>query len=315
MKSTKKITCYLFLVSITTSFLIWFCKSDIFTQIQMFLLRISVFTVFRGNRDFIVNLLLGISTSAWFATFGFYIEYKEKKRHVQDELQKTYLTIRNRCFSRIFYERNSYDHDYDEVASIYNYLKEKKSLIFDYRPVSLIIKIKIHKLMNRIKNTSGEKKTLTQSLLSKDISLFEYMAEDKYALICSILGDLYSYFTVIDMYQVPIKDCTRLIKLYEDKMQKTAETDIRYKMYENMIKLQKQHLLVLERKLLSRYPFNTTEYQTFVNKKNLLAKFYAIDDKFSNAMSTYVVEILEPKDAIIEDDDTLYSPNDERLEG
>ena len=49
----------------------------------------------------------------------------------------------------------------------------------------------------------------------------------------------------------------------------------------------------------------------FINIKII----FIIDDKFSNAMSTYVVEILEPKDAIIEDDDTLYSPNDERLEG
>lgn len=79
MRNAQKLTIYLFLVSIITTFMSWFCKSDIFTPVHIFLLKNSIFTVFKDNREFTVNLLLGISTSAWFATLGFYIDYKEKK--------------------------------------------------------------------------------------------------------------------------------------------------------------------------------------------------------------------------------------------
>lgn len=227
---------------------------------------------------------------------------------------KVYVAIRNRCFSRIFYEKNSYDRDCDEVASIYDYLNEKKSLILDYRPLTLLIKVKIHKLIDKSKKKHKEKTDLTHLSLSNRISLFEYTAEDKYALICSIFSDLYKYFSVINMYQSSIEDCSRLIKLYEEKMQQLTEADLKYGMYENMIKLQKQQRLIQERKLLSRYPLNTTEYKTFVNKRDLIAKFYATDKNFSDSVFyTYVVELLEPKDALVEDDDTLYSPKDEKL--
>ena len=314
MKNAQKITIYLFFVSIFTAFLIWFCKSNIFTSVHTSLLKYEIFAIFKGNREFTVNLLLGISTSAWFATFGFYIDYKEKKRLLQEELVKVYVAIRNRCFSRMFYEKNSYDSDCDEVASIYDYLNEKKSLILDYRPLTLLIKVKMHRLTSKIRKKSEEKTDLTPLSLSNRMSLFEHTSEDKYALICSIFGDLYVYFGFINMYQSSIEDCSRLIKLYEEKMQRLTEADLKYDMYENMIKLQKQQRLIQKRKLLSRYPYNTTEFKAFVNKKDLVSKFYAADSKFPDyVFATYLVEILEPKDALVEDDDTLYSPDDERL--
>lgn len=151
MRILQKIIIYLFFMFISTAFGIWFCSSDTFIPIQKFLFQFKLFSIFKGKREFIINLLLSLNISTGFATLGFYIDYIEKKKQQQEKLITFYVTIRNKCFDRILYQKNSYDNDYDEVDLIYNFLNEYKPIILDYRPLRLFLNVKVHHFFQKLK--------------------------------------------------------------------------------------------------------------------------------------------------------------------
>lgn len=219
MRRMFRVTLYMFIVGFFTLLLIYFCESKCFCEIRNDLLMCDIFSIFRGNKDFVVNLLLGISTSAWFAAFGFFVEYFNKKRDIEKELKKIYLNVRNRCYNRIFFEKKSYKDDENEVSEICSYLDKYLPTILDYKPHLLIIKVMLKKFV--------------RNFIKKKINTnHNYYSENKYALACKIFSELNAYFQSIHIYQETIKECTKIIQVCNRKVDEEKNTEFSWQKFE-----------------------------------------------------------------------------------
>ena len=101
MKTTRILTRYMLIVSIISSLGVWFCISKSCMNIQNYLLEIKLFSVFIGNRNLVIDILLSVSITAWFATGGFIIDYFNKKSQAEKDLLQMYNIIRKQCFDKI----------------------------------------------------------------------------------------------------------------------------------------------------------------------------------------------------------------------
>jgi hypothetical protein len=302
MKSLKKVMMYFLSLSFIALFGVWFCKSKSCGSLHECLLSYNLFSIFKGNKEFIVSILVDISLTSFFTAIGFFISYMEKVKKRQEELKRFYIIIRNRCFDRIFYEQNSYDEDYEEVASIFDYLTKYRSDVLEYRPILLVFKVKIFNLIYKAK-----KVLLKKNNEKAFISIFNYVKEDKYALICSCFSDIYRYFYLLHMYQTSITESKKVILLYEKKVKEIGEDSA----WSKLLEAEKRNLEVKKNRLVSRFPYNTKELKTFLNKKALMAKVYSIDTAFpGDIYSEHFCEMMSLEDAIIEDKDISYNIGD-----
>lgn len=305
MKSLKKVMMYFFSLSFIAFWGVWFCKSKSCGTIHEYLLSYNLFSIFKGNKEFIIAILVDIGLTSFFTAIGFFISYMEKVKKRQEELKHFYITIRERCFDRIFYEQNSYDNDSKEVSSMLDYLNEYKNDVLEYQPLLLVFKVKVFNLIYKTKEV------ILKNHNEKDfISIFNYENQDKYALICSCFSDLYSYFLLLHMYQVSIIESEKAILLYEKKIKEIGEDSA----WSMLLEKEKHNLEVKKNRLVSRFPYNTKELKTFLNKKNLMAKVYSLDSAFpGDIYSEHYCEIMSLEDAIVEDKDISYNVGDTEI--
>lgn len=311
MKRTLTIARYLLFLGLVMVVGIWFCKSEKCTPIHEYLFQYAFFQIFKGNREFYINLLVGFCTSAIFASIGFYIDYFEKKRDRKEELFHLYLTVRNRCFERLFYEQNSYDKDSTEVAEIVDFFCRYINLVLDYRASFSPIKIVMLRLFSNLRRKlSLPQKTYTQH--SNDGLAVKYIFDDKYALICNLFADLNLYFTYIYINQTTISEQKRIVDICEKQLTQFDESNGNpYKVYLDM---SKKYISAFEKRLESRFPYNTKRHQSFPNKRDLFSKFYAIDLQFNEKFyRDYTAAFIMQEECIVEDSGVLYDVSDESI--
>lgn len=284
MRKSFKIATYLLSVSVLSAIGIWLCKSVIWLQCYI-------------DVDLCTNILLGISTNALFASIGFWINYFDKKQELKEDLLIVYRTIRQRCFERLFYEANSYDNDTNEVSQIYDYLNQNRKLCFDYRPPFLLMKIKALKLFDKFRYLFKKK-----NLSSNNSVTNKYISEDPYALICSLYGQLSFYFSYLHILQVSMDEYDRIIELCNKKLSQNDEGNRNLSEYKSYLEITKKQKLLAERRLESRFCFETKYSQDLMDKKDWFSKFYAIDLHLNdNQFSDYSSYYLLPEECIIED--------------
>ena len=158
MKASRRLTRYMLIISIISSFGVWFCISKSCIDIQDYLLEFKLFSVFLGKRSIVIDILLSISVTAWFATGGFIIDYFNKKSQAKKDLLQMYKVIRKRCYDNILFKDNYYKFNYDEAYSILEYLYEKNRMVTDYQAPLLKLYVKISDFINvKIKKTNQRK--------------------------------------------------------------------------------------------------------------------------------------------------------------
>lgn len=283
MKSTKILIRYMLILSIMSSLGIWFCISKSCINIQNYLLEFEFFSVFIGNRNLVIDILLSISVTAWFATGGFIIDYINKKSHAQKHLLQMYNIIRERCFDKILFEDNYYKTNPDEVSSFLDYLYRHISNVTDYQfPIILKIKVKISNFIRiRIKKDRSELPT--------------YFQEDKYALIVLLFSTLLSYFNPLNIIQTKIISEKKAISLCKNKISEKEKLGIDFSEYNT-------YLQITENELKKQYEILK---EIKLNKDEIYKIFYAIDMKFTKdkGFSDYFYEEIFYKDIIIKDSD------------
>lgn len=133
-------------------------------------------------------------------------------------------------------------------------------------------------------------------------------------MICSIFGDLSFYFTFLHTFQTSIIQRYKSIKIYENALSQSTLSSSDIHLYNIYLKMEQEHIEILKKRIISRFPFNTTEHKTFLNKQNLLAKFHSIDSQFPDIIHTdYILELTTFQKTIIEDEDILYDKDDKSL--
>lgn len=198
MKANRRLTRYMLIISILSSLGVWFCTSTSCIKIQNHLLEFKIFSAFIGKRSIVIDILLSISVTAWFAAGGFLIDYFNKKSQAKKDIIQMYKTIRKRCFHNILFNDNYYKYNYDEVSSILEYLYEKKSMVMDYQAPLLKLYVKICKF---IKAKQGKAEPTT------------FHKDNKYALIIAIYTTLLNYFVPVNIIQTEIRTTEKIITL------------------------------------------------------------------------------------------------------
>lgn len=266
MRKSLRIAIYLSCVSFLAVIVILVCRIetiiDLFHQINI-------------DEEFFSNLFLGIGTNGLFAAIGFWIDYFDKKAKIKEELVVLYKAIRSKCFKRILFEANSYENDSDEVTKIYDFLYANGKTLRDYRPPMLLLRVKVAKFLKKRKNTPSCRKFFNK-----------YASEDPYALICVLCVELLTYFTYLNSMQLSLTEYAKEISFCEARFFNIAESDIDE---ENCA----QELHKLFRKQLISYK---------IDKRDLYAKFYAIDAQLSERNNSYdnIIYIV-PEERIVED--------------
>lgn len=293
MRRSLKTAIYLLCVSVLSATGIWLCKRVIWLQTY-------------ADVDLYTNLLLGICTNALFASVGFWINYFDKKQELKKDLFINYRKIRNRCFERLFYEANSYDNDFDEVAEICDYLNQNRKIFFDYWPPLLVVKVTTRKLFNKFRFLIKKREAF-----SSNSDTNNYLSEDPYAVICSLYAQLSFFFTYLNGLQLSLCECDRIIEFCKTKLSQSDETDIYQSEYKVYLEEFKKFKALLKRRLESRFCYGSRYSQSLSDKKDLFAKFYAIDIYFNDIQPcNYSTYYLLPKDEyIVEDKIKPYCEN------
>lgn len=293
MRFTYKIAKWLIIFSITTIIALFICKFCYLENIKNIFFQYKIFRVLEGERDFIVDILLGICTSFWFSTVPAIIAYFNQKKKYHEELESFFITIKNRCYERLFFEANSYDDVPEEANAIFNYLNEKRYLTLKYWPPLLRIRVKLYKLNRIIINKLTKKSSLQTSSYSK---------ENTYALICSIYSDLYSYFAYIIMHNYTMKDYERSINYCNSKI-KPNELWNEYN----------THLLLLEEeKEEYEKQFKARLGLAIKSKKDLFIKFYSVNQKlhFNFKQNDFMSILMHGDNLVVEDEIIEYVKKD-----
>lgn len=320
MKLTKKLTVYLLTLGFLSALGVWFCMDSIFKNLHEHLLNYSIFSIFRGNREFYINLLVGICTSSLFAAIGFLVSYFETKKKRQEQLIAFYLKIKDECFENILYKKNYYDNKHGEVVSIRNYLNEYKNIVLDYSPFFLKIKVRIKKHIRKKAKSNHTNSTWNST---------KYKEENLFALICSLFGDLFRYFSYIDLMQSFIIEIDRVISISRDNKKRLEDEYSQFNNEGNHFNAKRKKIeidtinrtictyeefyAILKNRLTSRFPYNTKEYQLFLDKEDLVSKFYSIDQNIPEFSFCYFGELLSIDNYIVKDNEILYQSNDSEI--
>lgn len=289
MRKLLKTAIYLLCVSVLSATGIWLCKRVIWLQTYV-------------DVELCINILLGICTNALFASLGFWINYFDKKQELKEDLFIIYRTIRNRCFERFFYEANSYDDDFHEVSQICDYLNQNRKLCFDYRPPLLLVKVKVLKLFDKLRFLIKKQKAS-----SSNSGINKYLYEDPYALICSLYAQLSFYFTYLNILQLSMCEYEHVMELCQKKLSQPNERDRHLSEYKTYLEEAKKQQILAKRRLESRFCFETRHSQSLSDKKDLFAKFYAIDLYFNDIQfSDYGTYHLLHEECIVEDEIKPY---------
>lgn len=260
MKKIRRLTVYMFLIGIITLLLAFFCNGDILCGVRNFLLQGNVFSVFKGKRDLFVNLLLGISTSAWFASLGFLVEYFNRKRELEKNLKEIYYSLRNKCYGNLFFENYQYEKDPNEVNSMCLFFEENRSVILDYTPFFLRLKVLLFRLLRFIRNFFSKKEKTDR---------YTYYKENKYALIRNLCAELNTYFQIIHMYQCNLFQYNIIIDACKNEITKSGDTD--------ESEIYKTRLELIEPVRESDTAKLEELVMTKEQKKDLFKKFCAVD--------------------------------------
>lgn len=295
MRRMRRLGEYVLFIGCMCALGIWLCESDLWNSLRQWVVQWPVFCNLQGKREGVSSFLMGNCIGAFGVSFGFYVEYFEKKKENEKELESTYRYLRKQCFNKIFCQANYYDQRYDEVEEMYEYLDKKRDLLLDYRPRIIVIKARIQRFCNRFK-----KKT-TQTV--------DYSNEDKHILISSIIGALYKYFYFIYIYQMQIQDeeeCMKICKQYmnDDKSFKT------YYVYAKHTK--KIHV----NRLRARFPDNNKSVKAFFDKKDIYLRTRAVNDTMIAACGFYSsdkIYYLFPEKYIVEDEPICYGATDREI--
>lgn len=216
MKLAKRMTIYFTCLGIFSALGIVFCYTTACKVLASFLFCKGYFLFLQGKKQLIVSLCMGISTTAWFTAISFLINYHSKKQSVQKQLEYFYEEIRHRCYERIIYKQNDYDNDYEEVFSIMSFLKKYIDIVLDYaQNLPAIVRWFKKRKQKRVKEKILKK---YYPFCKKDLDIFQFVGHNKYALICSIYSDLFTYFELISGYQNDISEQKHIITKINEKI-------------------------------------------------------------------------------------------------
>ena len=234
------------------------------------------------------------------------VDYFGQKKEVEDELVNTYLYLQRKYFTKIFCEKNAFDFQYDEVDTIMEYLSGKKYLFMNYKPRYLILKAKLSRLLKKRKKTDNKKRR-------RDA----YLHENGYALIASVIGKLFAYFAFIYSYQTSICEIDNSIAICKKRIEELKDLEFEceeYKSHHAILNLLKKGYT---NRLISRYPLNTTQCQTFLDKQDLHARVFAINTFLNDNHKSYAASdlsyMLFADDYIVKDEERFFDASDSEI--
>lgn len=307
MLRTRRLSISIFSLGCVFIFGAWLCMGDIWKELRAIVIQYPALSYFKGRSSSVAELLIGNAIGAYSVSFGFIIEYFGQKKEIKTELVKVYQKLRRQCFENIFCKENAYDFENKEVAEIVEYISENMHLIRNYAPIVLKIKIKIIKrfLQIREKITGKEYHNL-------------YLDDDVYALIVSVIVDIYRYFMFIASEQMWIKEAEIGMEICSDKIRSSEITRINkdaYMVYSlGMERLKEAHM----NRLVSRFPYNSKQGVFFFDKHEVYKKIYAINMKLCTTLEAplaldYLYMVLKD-DYIVKDKEILYDKTDKEID-
>ena len=305
MLRTRRLTISIFILGCLFIFISWVCVDTRWQGLRQVMIQLPVLRLLRGKSDSVAQLLFNNAIGAYSVSFGFMIEYFNQKKEIKDKLEEVYLYLRRTCFHNLFCKENAYDFEYDEVANIRAYLSENIYLVKNYRPIVLIVKVRVFNFIALIKEKIF-KMQRRESLLSNDL----------HGMIAMVIADIYRYFGFISMQQMMIQDTEKGIEICLEKLKDPNISQWTKKEYLAYYYQMKKQLEGHEQQLISRFPYNTKTYATFIDKHKLYKIVDAVNTlmSFQGHFSSDFTFRLFPDSFIFEDKNVRYNEDDEEIQ-
>lgn len=305
MLKTRRLTISIFILGCLFVFVSWMCVDTRWQGLRQAMIQLPILRLLSGKSDSVAELLFNNAIGAYSVSFGFMIEYFTQKKEIKAKLEEVYLYLRRTCFHNLFCKENAYDSEYDEVANILSYLSENIYLVKNYRPIVLIVKVRALNFIALIKEKFFKMQN-NESLLSNDL----------HGMIAMVIADIYRYFGFISMQQMMIQDAEKGIEICLEKLKDPSITQWTRSEYCVYYYQMKKQLEGHEQQLISRFPYNTKSYTTFIDKHKLYKIVNAVNTlmSFRGHFSSDLAFNLFPDSFIVEDKDVRYNEGDAAIQ-